>query len=121
MRGWPAINRFKPPHCSLGRFAPFCLVSVPRRNLSFPLVYVLLAYICFVCLLYECNRSVVLVEILTFWSFLKLALFINRQLKIRYATPLLARWMCTCHGTSATSVRYKVGYSDGMVFLTIAS
>ena len=32
----------------------------------------------------------------------------------RYATPLLARWMCTWHRTTATSVRYKVGSSGGI-------
>ena len=68
------------PHCSLGRFVLFCLVSVPRRNLSFPLAYILPAYSRFVCLLYKCIRSVVLIKIHMFWSFLKLAVFSNIQL-----------------------------------------
>ena len=41
------------PHCSFGRFAPFCLVSDRRRNLSFSRAYILLAYSRCVCPLHK--------------------------------------------------------------------
>ena len=71
MRSWPAINRFKHP-LFIRSFYSF-LFSVRSKAFSFPLEYILLPYSRFVCLLYECIRSVVLVEILTFWSFLKIS------------------------------------------------
>ena len=72
MRGWLAITRFKPTLFIRSFLLPFIWCPFEGGTSPFLFAYILLAYSCSVCLLYECIHWVVLVEILTFWSFLKI-------------------------------------------------